>query len=128
MQKKELRNFGLIFSGFLIIVFVLLIPWLFDSTRPAWPYWFAGVIGMLALIKPILLQPLYKGWMWFGEKIGKFNTILLLGMVFYLLITPMALLMKLFNKKLIALDIKPDIETYREKSEARAASEMEDPF
>ena len=45
-----------------------------------------------------VLKPIYQGWTWIAHKIGWFNTRLLLGMIFYLMFTPIAILAKILGK------------------------------
>jgi len=68
--------------------------------NPAWPWilaaavFFAGT-GLFAV--PVL-RPIHTGWMKFAYALAWVNTRLLLGLFFYLVMTPVGLLMRLFGK------------------------------
>jgi len=90
------RQFGLLFAG----VFALVAFW------PLWPpalpnlWWLAGAGAWLAaaLLVPQRLRPLYRGWMAFGHALGWINSRILLGIVFFLLVTPIGLALRALGK------------------------------
>lgn len=96
-DRRELRNFGLISGGIVAVLFGLLLPWLFSHVSPRWAWIVAGVLGGLGLIVPVALGPVYRVWMHFGLIMGAINTRLILGVVFYLLFTPIGFVMRLFG-------------------------------
>lgn len=65
-----------------------------------WPYLsgIAAVFGAAGLIVPTILRPLNKLWFKFGLLLHKVMTPLIMGILFYLLITPVGLLMRLSGK------------------------------
>jgi NADH:ubiquinone oxidoreductase subunit 5 (subunit L)/multisubunit Na+/H+ antiporter MnhA subunit len=58
----------------------------------------AAVLSLLAAVAPSLLHPVYRGWMRVGEVLGWINTRILLTLVFFLVVTPIGLLMRLFGR------------------------------
>ncbi len=64
--------------------------------------WVLLAIALYLLIAGLflhpLLKPIYKGWTWIAHKIGWFNTRLLLGLIFYLVLAPTGLMMRIFGK------------------------------
>ena len=63
--------------------------------------WFLGsgiVLFVLSRVAYPIMKPIHIGWMKFAFLLGWFNTRLLLGIFFYLIITPIGLLMRLFGK------------------------------
>jgi predicted Co/Zn/Cd cation transporter (cation efflux family) len=126
-DKKGLRDFGLITGSLFIVFFGLLLPWLFSLAFPLWPWIVAGVLSVLALIAPNGLKFIYQGWMFLALILAWINTRLILGIVFYLLITPMGSIMRLFGKN--AMKNKPSqSETYRSLTTPRSPKQMEHPF
>lgn len=127
LDRKGLRNFGLTTGGIIVILFAGLLPWLLDHNFPVWPWILAAALWLLAAAAPMALQPIYKVWMKFGAILGAFNTRVLLGIMFYLIITPMALVMRLLGKDALhrTLDDRP---SYRVKSKANPPKNMERPF
>lgn len=63
----------------------------------------AAVLLLLAAVAPALLRPVYRGWMRVGETLGWINTRILLTLVFFLAVTPIGLLMRLFGRSPIAV-------------------------
>lgn len=58
----------------------------------------AAVLSVLSVVAPSLLRPVYRGWMRFGEVLGWINTRIILTLVFFLVVTPIGLLMRLFGR------------------------------
>jgi hypothetical protein len=126
-DKKGLREFGLIMGGFFVGLFGLLFPWLFGFAFPIWPWIIAVALWIPALLIPNHLKPIYQGWMFFALILGWINTRLLLAIVFYLMITPMGLIMRLFGKN--PMKNLPDIsDSYRKSTPDRSSKQMEHPF
>jgi len=126
-DKKGLREFGLVTGGLLAVLFGLFLPWLFGFSYPLWPWIVAGVLWGLALVIPNSLKRVYQGWMSFALVIGWVNTRLILAIVFYLIITPMGSIMRLFGKN--PVKNKPSqLESYRNITHSRSPKHMEHPF
>ena len=113
-EKKELRSFGLIFAAMLSIMFGAVIPWLFDFSYPRWPWLVSVAIAIIAVILPIALLPLYRVWMFFGAIMAWINTRIILGAVFYLMIFPISLIIRLFGRDPMRRKTSPNAETYRQ--------------
>jgi hypothetical protein len=96
-SAKELRNFGFTFGGVATVVTLLLL-WR-GRTPTAQGFAAAAVLFFLVggLI-PGLLRPFYGPWMKFAEILGHINTRILLGLFFFVGITPTGLLMRLTGK------------------------------
>ncbi len=60
-----------------------------------------GVIEIAFLFFPSLYKKFYQAWNWFTRKIGQFNTYLILSLIFYLVFTPIALILRLLGKDLL---------------------------
>lgn len=108
-------------------LFGLLLPWLFSFDFPLWPWIVAGILWGLALLIPNSLKRIYQGWMYFALVIGWINTRLLLAIVFFLIITPIGLFMRLFGKN--PVKNKPSQSTsYRNLMLPRSPKHLERPF
>jgi len=120
---KQLRQFGWLMGG--VFVLITLWPLVFrgEGVR-LWAALIAGVFGLLGTLFPTGLKPIYRGWMWFGEKIGWVNSRILLGLVFYGLLTPISFVIKLLGKRPLQLSFDPKVESYRVPKEARAADHV----
>lgn len=120
---KQLRQFGWLMGG----VFALIALWPLvvrgESIR-MWALIISGIFGVLGTLFPNGLKPVYRVWMIFGEKIGWVNSRILLGLVFYGLVTPMSLVIRVLGKRPLQLSFDPKAETYRVPKEARAADHV----
>ena len=95
-SPKELRKFGLMFS----VLCVAAGAYSLYRGGHAWPWLAGGAVFFLAtglFIHPVL-RPVYIGWMKFAHVLGWINTRLLLGIFFYLILTPAGFLMRLLGK------------------------------
>ncbi len=79
-----------------------------------------------AVVAPKLLRPVQRGWMKLAEPIGRFNTRLILGLVFYLVFTPVGAIRRLIADPLVLRQGRT--ESYRKPSRQRTAQSMERPF
>ena len=127
MSPKELRKFGLVTGGMLILFFDLLIPWIWDLSMPLWPLIVAGVLATMALVFPASLGPVYKVWMRFAEALGWINTRIILSVIFFVLFFPFGMIMRMFNDPMRRkLDASAD--SYRLPSSPTKPDNMERPF
>ncbi len=120
---KQLRQFGWLMGGFFAIISLWPLVFRADGIR-FWAGLIAAVFVLLGAVFPTGLTPVYRGWMFFGEKIGWVNSRILLGLVFYGLLTPISFVMRLFRKRPLQLQFDPKAETYRIPKEARAADHV----
>ena len=97
ISKKQLREFGfLIGLGFPILI-GWMIPAISGHFFRTWTLWIAIPSLIIGTLKPRLLFYPYKAWMALGLALGWINSRIILGMVFILVLQPIALIMKLFN-------------------------------
>lgn len=102
--KKDCRSFGLLVGGVIVIIGLFLL-W---KSRPSTP-WFLGVGGglmLFGLVAPLLLKPLQKVWMTFAVLMSTVMTRLILLIMFYVVMTFIGRIARLFGAKFLAL--KPD--------------------
>jgi len=113
ISKKQLREFGLLIGfGFPILIGWLL-PALFGHEFRAWTLWI-GIPGLiLGLVAPRLLHYPYKVWMALGHALGWVNSHIILGLVFILVLQPIAYIMRLTGYDPLKRRRKEE-KTYRE--------------
>ena len=128
LDAKGLRGFGLTTGAIIAALFGLLIPYLFDLAYPRWPWVITGVLVLWALAAPASMRGLYRGWMRFGLLLNKFTTPIIMGLVFFVVITPMALIMKIFSRDPMRRELDGAIDTYRIPSEKKDKSQIEKPY
>ena len=104
------RAFGIVFA----VVFAVVALWpLTDGGAPRlWSLIIAAGFVGIALIRPALLHPLNIVWFRFGMLLHRVISPLVLGLIFFVSVTPVGLLMRLFRKDPLRLKFNPDAQTY----------------
>ena len=133
MKKKltppELRQFGLTLAGAIALMFGLILPWLFDNSFPLWPWYIAAVLLLLAVFVPRALAPVYAIWRPAALLIGYINTRIILGALFYLIIWPFGMALRVAGKLQYRRGFDSDAESYRVINSRRSKSDhYEKPF
>lgn len=104
------RSFGFVFAGF----FALLAGWSLWRGGSAW-MWLGSVAVVflaVALLRAALLAPLNWLWMRFGLLLAKIVNPIVLGLLFYLVFTPIGLLARLLGKDFLRIRREPQAESY----------------
>lgn len=97
------RSFGMVFAG----VFALIGLWpMLAGSGPVrvWSLAIAGLFAILALMAPKALAPLNRLWFRLGHLLGRIVAPIVMGLVFFVAVTPTALIARLFNKDFLLLD------------------------
>jgi hypothetical protein len=110
IDPREIRKFGaigVIFFGTILAVAV----WR-DKILVAFFFGLLAALSTGFFLMPVLLKPVYIGWLKIAHFIGSKVTLLILTIFFYLVMTPAALLKRIFGGR--PLPVKPDLdaETY----------------
>ena len=130
-NKKDLRRFGQILGALIAIIFGLLAPFWADRPFPAWPAWpwaVAGILWLWAFVLPGTLYPLHRFWMGLGSILGRINTRIILTILFYCMMVPIGLIMRIGGRDPMARRYDPDAVTYRTASRKKQPESMENPF
>ena len=93
-----------------------------------WPWIGAVVFAATGLLLPMVLKPLYLLWMKIGHALGWFNTRLILGLVFFVMFAPLALVFRLFRHDPMKRRLEADATSYRQPSHHLPRERMEKPF
>ncbi len=128
LDKKGLREFGFAFGVVFVVIFGLFFPWLLERDWPIWPWVIAAPLWALALVHPPWLRPVYRIWMRFGLLASRVMTPLVLGIVFFVMISPMALVMRLMGKDPMRRALDPKQTSYRVMSTKSPKEKLERPF
>lgn len=110
VKRSSDRAFGLTFA----VVFALVALWpMLDGAPPRW-WALAAVVGFtgLALAAPRLLAPFNRLWHGFGMLLGRLVNPLVMGLLFYLVVTPTGLILRAFGKDPLRLKRDPDAASY----------------
>ncbi len=108
--RKELREFGLIVGA----VFGLLATLFLLRSKSFYPYFYAISIFLVlfGLIAPVALLPIHKIWMTFAIVIGFFVTRVILGILFYFVITPLGLILKISGQDTLDINFNNKSDSY----------------
>ena len=129
LDNKGLRKFGFTTGAIVVVLFAFFFPWVFDAaTMPIWPWIIAGLLWLPALLMPAALRPVYTTWMKIGHGIGWVNTRIILGVLFYVIVLPMGLIMRLFGKDPMARKRDESASSYRIESVSEAKDRLEKPY
>ena len=129
MDNKDIKissnkSFGIVFFIFFLILSIY--PLFKDGNFRIWTLILSIVFLILGLLNSSILSPLNKIWFKFGILLGNFISPIVMGVIFFTVVTPTSIIMKILNKDLLNLK-KNDNETYWvKKSEVK--SKMKNQF
>ena len=113
--RDEVRKFGLLFG----VVFAALAIYLRYAGNGHWHWCVGAALVFLALgyLAYPVLRPFYLGWMKFALLLAWINTRVILGIFFFLVMTPVAFVLRLTGKDLLDEKIDRGTTTYWKKRE-----------
>ncbi len=110
MEKKikmsSNRTFGILF--FIIFTLIALWPLIHGEPLRIWPIPISFIFLALGLFNSKLLSPLNSIWIKFGELLGKIIAPIVIGIVYFIIVTPIGLLMRLIGKDLLNIKFSKD--------------------
>ena len=109
------RSFGFVF--FIVFFVISLWPILSENEIRIWSLILSVIFLILGILNSKILTPLNKVWFRFGIFLGNFIAPIVMGIVFFLVVTPTGILAKLFKKDLINLKKNNDKTYWVEKKE-----------
>lgn len=112
LSVKSLRKFGLFVGGIFLLIGLFMEYRHVDSE---WRFVLVGVGVMLLALGaayPRSLKYVYRVWMGIAFTIGWLVSRVLLAVIYYIVVTPIGLLMRLFGKNPIAMHFDPDAESH----------------
>lgn len=104
------KSFGLVFAAVLLII--ALFPLLSANHVRLWALGVAAVFAVLAYLRPSLLAPLNRVWFLFGLLLHKIISPVVMGIVFFLTVTPVGLIMRLMGKDPLSQSFDQSSESY----------------
>ena len=112
------RSFGLVFCiVFLLIAFYPLIN---QEEIRIWSVLISLLFLILGIINSKILTPLNKVWFKFGIFLGKLISPVVMGIIFFLVVTPIAFLMRMLNKDLLNLKFNKKSSYWIEKTDPKS--------
>ena len=103
------KSFGIVFCVFFLIV--SLYPLINGENIRLWSLFLSVIFLILGLLNSRILTPLNILWFKFGIFLGRFVSPIIMGLVFFLVVTPTGLIMRMFKKDLLKLK-KNELNTY----------------
>ena len=128
LDRTGLRKFGVTTGAIVAGLFGIFFPWLLNAGFVMWPWVLFTLLLIMALVAPMSLRPVYQIWMRFGLFMSRFTTPLIMGLVFFLVITPVALIMKVVSRDPMKRKLTKNQSTYRVASRKAARESIERPF
>ena len=130
MKQKEIKissnkSFGLVF--FVIFIIIALWPLLNDGNIRIWSIIVSIIFLILGLLNSKILTPFNKLWMRLGAILGIIVSPIVMGVVYFGIITPIGLIMKLFGKDVLNLKLDKNKKTYWTLKK-KIPSKMKDQF
>ena len=104
------RSFGIVF--FIVFLFISLYPITYSEDIRIWSLIISFIFIILGLLNSKILTPLNKLWFKFGVILGKIISPIIMGIIFFLVVTPIGLIMKVLGKDLLRLKYNNKDNTY----------------
>ena len=118
------RSFGIVF--FLVFILIALYPLINHGEVRVWSIFISLFFLFLGIINSTILTPLNKLWFKFGIFLGKMISPLIMGIIFFLVVTPIGFFMRLLGKDLLNLKFNNDKSYWIQKTGPK--SKMKDQF
>jgi len=118
------RSFGFVF--FIVFLIIATYPLVNNGELRIWSLSISLLFLILGLLNSKILYPLNKIWFNFGILLGKVISPFVMGIIFFFVVTPIGLLMKVFNKDLLNLKFNKNKSYWIEKNEPK--SKMKNQF
>ena len=108
--KSSNKSFGIVF--FIVFLIIGLYPLINQDGIRTWAIIVSLIFLILGLINSNLLTPLNKLWIKFGILLGNIISPLVLGLIFFLVVLPTGLLMRILKKNFLGLKFDKNLKSY----------------
>ena len=95
------RSFGIVF--FIVFLLIALYPLIYSGEIRVWSAIISLILLALGVLNSKILTPLNKLWFKFGIFLSKIISPLIMGIIFFLVVTPIGLIMRIFKKDILNL-------------------------
>lgn len=120
MKISSEKKFGFLF--FIIFLIISLWPLLTSNSIRLWSLIIATIFLIISYAKPLLLKPLNEKWIKFGEILGHFISPVIMFIIFFLILTPLSLIVRIFKKDLLNINFLKKKNSYWIKREKNLGS------
>ncbi len=107
------RSFGIVF--FIVFLVIFLWPMLSGNDLRFWALIVSFIFLILGLINSKILSPLNRLWFRFGILLGNVISPLVMCIIYFAVVTPIALLLKVFNKDILSLKKNKNVSYWKKK-------------
>ena len=108
------RSFGIVF--FIVFILIAIYPLVNQEEVRTWSLIISFIFLFLALLNSKILTPLNKLWFKFGILLGRIVSPVIMGLIFFLVVTPIALIMRIIGKDLLNLKFNKEKSYWIEKT------------
>ena len=108
------RSFGIVF--FVVFLLISLYPIIKNEDLRIWSLIISTIFLLLGLLNSKVLTPLNKIWFKFGLVLGKILSPFIMGVIFFIVVTPIGILMRFLNKDLLNLKFNRNKSYWIEKT------------
>ena len=108
------RSFGIVF--FVVFFLIALYPLIHNEEIRIWSLIISIIFLILGLINSRILNPLNKLWFKFGILLGKIVSPIIMGIIFFLVVTPIGFIMRILGKDLLNLKFNTNKSYWIEKT------------
>jgi len=113
------RSFGIVF--FIVFILIAFYPLINQGEIRIWSVLISLLFLILGIINSKILTPLNKVWFKFGIFLGKIISPIVMGLIFFLVVTPIAFLMRMLNKDLLNLKFSKNNSYWIEKTDPKSS-------
>ena len=119
MDQKDIKigsnkSFGVVF--FLVFLLISLYPLINDGNLRIWSFVISIIFLILGILNSKILSPLNKIWFKFGLLLGKIISPIVMSIIFFIVVTPTGLILRLFKKDVLNLKFNNNNTYWIEKS------------
>ena len=107
------RSFGIVF--FVVFLIIAIYPLTYNGDVRLWSVIISIIFLVLGILNSKILTPLNKLWFKFGIFLGKIISPIIMGIIFFLVVTPTGLIMRLFGKDVLNLKFNKNKSYWIEK-------------
>ena len=112
---SQLKSFGILIGIVFPLLFGIILPYIYGHSSRTWPIIVGIPFIIIGLIYPKILKWPYKLWMLIGKILGWINSRIILGLIYILIVQPIAIIMKIFKYDPLKLTKKANgMVSYRE--------------
>ena len=124
INKSSNKSFGLVF--FIVFLLIGIYPLLKDGELRVWSIIISLIFLFLGLLNSKLLSPLNRLWFKFGTLLGKIISPFIMLIIFFFVVTPVAMIMRTLGKDLLNLKYNKNKSYWIKKSDVK--SKMKNQF